>query len=304
MKALENIPQLLQIRGSLLCVYNDFSYLNINKRYNENSRINLSNRNDKKGFSKKAIKTLSSYLQIWYNCVDAHVQHSRNYKKEFNRYMTFVTLTLSSQQTHTDKEIKRQCFDRFITYSKRKFGLSTYVWCCEPQENGNIHFHIVFDRFVDHSSLRSLWNDCQNVLGYVDKFKEKHGHDNPNSTDIHSLRKINYIDRYLCKYMSKNECRRSIDGALWGCSDNLKDLKPFRCEIGIQEGVLLDKLLLKSNIRKKDSDWFYLFCNVKLSDINDISADLYNYVTNYYNDCFHQLYDTESIKKIKNELGI
>lgn len=138
---------------------------------------------------------------------------------------TFVTLTLSYKQFHNDKIIKRQLFSRFIEKLKSEQGVQFYIWRAEPQENGNIHFHILCDRFINWEWIRNVWNGLQNRLEYIDAFEQKFKHRNPNSTDIHELRKINNVAAYICKYMTKDKPLRKIEGRIWGCSSDFHKLK-------------------------------------------------------------------------------
>lgn len=186
---------------------------------------NLSN-NDTKGIiSKKAKKSISNAIDwlLWLTSEKKFFSHK--HKKEFWFKLNFVTLTLPSKQIHTDNEIKKKILNYFLTEARRKWGVVHYLWRAEAQKNGNIHFHIVFDKFLPWKELKDCWNNCTNVLGYVNRFKEKHGNKNPNSTDVHSIRKIKNISAYLAKYCTKNSDNRTIGGNLWGLSTSLSKIK-------------------------------------------------------------------------------
>ena len=151
--------------------------------------------------------------------------------------INFVTLTLASKQKHSDRVIKSKLLNQFLIELKRDFKVFNYLWRAEAQKNGNVHFHIVTDKFIPHDWLRDTWNRIQNKLGYVDAYQSKmqayHNHGfkvnealltrwnykaqlraykkgvsnlwlNPNSTDVHSIRNLNNISAYLSKYCTKN----------------------------------------------------------------------------------------------------
>lgn len=172
--------------------------------------------------------------------------------------LNFVTLTLCSKQLHTDNEIKEKLLNQFLTELRAKYGCKHYVWRAEAQANGNIHFHVVTDVFIPWRALRTDWNRIQNKLGYVDRFAEKFKHNDPNSTDVHSTKKIRNLSAYLAKYCGKNtkgytllktqvsevnptfapfknithkapkkgaKIFRQINGNLWGLSQTLSKLK-------------------------------------------------------------------------------
>ncbi len=158
-------------------------------------------------------------------------------KKTFTFKVSFVTLTLSSKQIHSDNEIKKELLNQFLTEARKRWKVDKYVWRAEKQMNGNIHFHIVIDKFIDHRHLRITWNRIQNKLGYIDRYSEnqknffKNGFKfrgslketwsyanqkkayylgkacnfkNPNSTDVHKVHGIKNLAAYLSKYCTKN----------------------------------------------------------------------------------------------------
>jgi hypothetical protein len=133
--------------------------------------------------------------------------------------VNFVTLTLSAEQMHSDEEITRVCLGNFLDNMRKRFALVNYLWRAEAQANGNIHFHITTDVYLPHDKLRMYWNRSQQLLGYVSAFSKKHGHANPNSTDVHSVKHVKRLAGYLSKYMCKNRSfacigeLRLIDGA-------------------------------------------------------------------------------------------
>ena len=101
-------------------------------------------------------------------------------KKHNPNYLcTFVTLTLQAKQQHTDDEITRFLINPFIVYAKKYFKVKYYVWKKELQKNGNVHFHFVCDKYIDHVSLRNAWNrlcnrgkvpGCATPFTYVDQY--------------------------------------------------------------------------------------------------------------------------------------
>lgn len=96
--------------------------------------------------------------------------------------------------------------------------MERYIWRAEAQENGNIHFHITTDVYIPQMGLRKDWNSCCDILGYTTRFEIKHGHREPNSTDVHSVKHVRSLVSYLAKYLGKNrQCKcigelRLIDG--------------------------------------------------------------------------------------------
>ncbi len=99
------------------------------------------------------------------------------YKKENTKgkeeNITFLTLTLCSKQKHDDKYIKRYMLYPFLEYLKDYENVTAYVWRAEAQENGNIHFHILANRFIKWRNIRTKWNSIQRKEGYIKEYQNK-----------------------------------------------------------------------------------------------------------------------------------
>ncbi|QJW92486.1 hypothetical protein HNV11_23735 (plasmid) [Spirosoma taeanense] len=87
-------------------------------------------------------------------------------------YPTFVTLTLPARQMHDDNFIKRNLLNRFIINLKLQSGVEHYFWRAEPQKNGNIHFHLLVDRWIHWRSIRHDWNKILAEHGYIEAYKK------------------------------------------------------------------------------------------------------------------------------------
>ena len=223
--------------------------------------------------------------------------------KNFSYKLGFLTLTLASKQRHSDNEIKKTLLNHFLVVLRSKYKVSNYLWRAEAQLNGNIHFHIVVDKFIAYQEIRKDWNRIQDKLGYIahysSKMKEKYkkgfyystgdkyhrgiiqqlhayrlgvrqGWYNPNSTDIHSIKKVRNLSAYIAKYCSKNSNEideegkstlryRAIEGKLWGLSNSLSSMKSAKdlCTNAIQEDYL--RLKKCEKIRFAEFDYVTVF---------------------------------------------
>jgi len=166
--------------------------------------------------------------------------------------ITFSTFTLPSSQIKTitehgieyyatDKQIKHDCFNQLLTELRTTQNITHYVWVCEKQLNGSIHFHLLLDQRVDWEYLRRRWNSLINKYGFVDRYQSKMqkltysqyvklrtkdykkeitkedfeaikkawdfgqrtNWTQPNSTDIEPLHNVDNVGAYISKYMSK-----------------------------------------------------------------------------------------------------
>lgn len=144
--------------------------------------------------------------------------------KRFQFQLTFLTLTLSSSQNDiSDKTIVAELLQPMLQCLRRKYKCKSYVWRAEKQKNGNLHFHITTNQYISYDTIRDDWNRIQNKLHFIDRFEQAKGHRNPNSTDIHSVRGVRDLARYMVKYMSKDVPESQIvQCKQWDCSKDLK----------------------------------------------------------------------------------
>jgi hypothetical protein len=163
--------------------------------------------------------------------------YSKLQKKYITFRIVFVTLTLPSKQIHSDKEITNTCLNQLFVELSKYHNVKKYVWRAEKQTNGNIHYHVLINEFIDYQILRKRWNRICEKLGYVSRYQanmkefykdgfrvstskedkrtieqqrkafilaQKSDFRSPNSTDIHDTRKVKDIKKYVGKYMAKD----------------------------------------------------------------------------------------------------
>jgi hypothetical protein len=203
--------------------------------------------------------------------------------------LNFITLTLSSEQIHSDHEIMLRVFSPFLQSLRQKWHVSNYIWRAERQSSGGIHYHIVTDRFIPWNELRNVWNRYQQTLGYVTRYRDnqinwnregfrprpelyktwprtkqykayiegiRHDWQSPNSTDVHSLKLITNVRAYFKKYMTKEGQNSYIEGRLWGCSNRLSDLTGARVAEYSKIDQEMRKIEADKSIKRFTSDFF------------------------------------------------
>jgi hypothetical protein len=278
--------------------------LNKGFKHNEGEFSNL---------SKKKMTRSISYLI--YNSKPRSMQPNL-FVRAVNFKITFVTLTLSAAQVHTDNEIKRELLNDFFTQAKRLWNINNYVWRAEKQQNNTIHFHVLTDKYIPWNELRNLWNRIQNKLGYVDLYRDnmkkfhKDGFkvrndlkdkwsinnqrksyeagkscdwSNPNSTDIHSVIDVHNAVAYVTKYMGKSKEGEQIEGRLWGCSESLSNLTGARDDLDSAYKDELDKLIEFYKPYQFSGDYFSVIC-IEFEKINKSEFPLISGLFQSYND--------------------
>lgn len=173
--------------------------------------------------------------------------------------INFITLTLSAAQMHTDQFIKEHMLAPFLKWMERQ-GAKQYVWKAETQNNGNIHFHITANQYLHWRIIRTKWNELQENHRYIEAYIGNGGSGDPNSTDVHAVKKDHQLVGYMLKYMAKVETwchskgrqkiyksitdhffslgenqnfpvpKRPVEGRLWAVSNALANINCFITE--------------------------------------------------------------------------
>lgn len=222
---------------------------------------------------KKAIDALISIAE-WKT-----VKHpTKDYNIRFK--LNFITLTLPAPQRDIkDKDITRKALQPLLEWVKDHYPRTSYIWKAETQENGNIHYHLTTDSYIPHDQLKRAWNQKLKKFGLIRDFAAKHGHSQPNSTDIHATRKIKNFKSYLIKYMTKvDDTRRKIEGKTWDCSRNLKDHKRAEVHIDTSLALALTAYIAKNETQVKTTD----FCTLVFIKKKDWRAHLPTTITDTF----------------------
>lgn len=266
------LPLIFQIRDNCIICYSDFSY--IPKKANEKTeekRI-ISNSGT---YTESAKKRFKKYLDIW--------TYTNN---NLNNTFSFVTLTLSSKykiETDYNKHLKT-----FLEKIEYRYKNINYAWKLELQQNGNPHYHIIFDKPIEWKIVRKQWNKIQAVhvdeyqLKMKEKYKNGYYYDttmlnsdntivneetqlkrykigykanwrNPNSTDVKLENNLTAVKKYISKYITKtesnNENNNYTSNRWCGTSDTLKLIRfPQLPEELIKQEDI--NTILKSEIKK------------------------------------------------------
>ena len=243
------------IRPTFVVSVPEFVHTDSNRGHvHVNSRRNLLSNQHAGDVSAKAQSKIKNAINwLLQSAKDKRVFDKKSGKNFFFK-VNFITLTIPAcAQCPPDHFVKTQVFHPFIVYARKYFGLRNYVWRAEAQKNGMIHFHLVTDTFLHHRSLRSSWNKRLQASGLLADFSARHNHENPNSTDVHSVKGIQNLGAYIAKYVSKkDETRRPIVGRLWGCNYELSHNVKTVALCDPDETVLQIRQLINANVVSKE----------------------------------------------------
>lgn len=149
--------------------------------------------------------------------------------------LSFVTLTTPQHEKSLDaKYCHKNLLEPLLRTLRRKHNLKSYIWKCELQSNGQIHYHLTCDIVMHYKTLRAEWNKLLDRNKMLDGFELKYGHKDPNSTDIHNVRNINNLEAYLVKYICKEyQNEERLNAKIWDASLNLKRADYYKFHLDI-----------------------------------------------------------------------
>lgn len=246
------------------------------QRFIDNQK-NLADNSHAGLLSRKSISKMKNAVN-WLLCsAKDKMVFSRKRQSWFKFKINFVTLTLPDTSNEvSDENFKEKLVQPFLAYMRKFHSLGNYVWKLEFQRNGKLHLHLATETFIHHEKIRKCWNTILGHNGLLLDFYNKFGHADPNSTDVHSVKKVRNLAGYLAKYMSKqSEDLVKIKGRIWGCSEGLSRANTTRVFIDrnachqmmrplMQKSIEYKAIMQKSDktqMNKKIGELFFLNFN-------------------------------------------
>jgi hypothetical protein len=278
----------LKLNAGSIVLYNRRSSLGLKSVIKSKSLDNLKKSYQSKSLTNKSKNKIKKIVWHWSNHIQISQELYKRKKMPKRNYIVMITLTLSSVQKLTDKEVTSKLLHNFLIQLKKKYHKINYLWVAEKQKNGNIHYHIVVDRFVHKDWVQKVWNKIQSNYHYIDDFEKKFHHRNPPSTKITGQKQMHDPAHYITKYINKVDSKQEIECKKWDCSNDLLDYS-------------------KIVLRNKDwyrSELFYYFDFFKVKIVQKDFYKVYYLDANFYSHFkFTAIYsDIEHILKRKYEL--
>lgn len=186
--------------------------------------------------SQNSKKNIASKCMWLYRLAKSRTVTTYTKKQIYNFRCGFYTLTLPAQQMHPTSVILSECWEKLLTQLRNVLKMNNYVWKLEFQKNGNVHFHLLSDTYIDYFYLRKAWNThlerLRYITAYADKFSSMSFADykagfqinsdddlkrvaswyeqgrrskwqNPNTADVKNVTSDKAMAFYLSKYISK-----------------------------------------------------------------------------------------------------
>lgn len=214
----------LQVRQDCILGYMQYQY-NYRPPPKKGIRFNIE-QSGKSGYSGEvkiaAARRLLTVIDVMIQCSRVRMI-SRPGGKKFPFRLGFITLTIPDPiQKPADVQKVFNLFTQWLRYTK-----TSYVWKAEFQKRGQVHYHLILNRFLPWKEITYAWNSRLKKAGMLNQWAAKHHHFMPNSCDARSViqGKGRNLAKYLAKYLGK-ELSDNPDQKIakwWGSSRNLTE---------------------------------------------------------------------------------
>lgn len=248
-----------------------------------NNAVQLQHRERYKGFvtpalKKRMQKAITILLQSTPVRYSTHPVSGRTVAHK----LSFITLTTPTHQNSTSaKWCHKNLLEPTLRILRQRYGMKSYIWKVELQQNGQIHYHITTEIMINHTALRNIWNNLLRKHDMLHEFKKQYGHDNPNSTDIHAVHKVNNLEAYLVKYITKEyQNETKLDAKIWDCSKNIKTAQYFKTPLDFTTHQII------RGLQKTKEIITHYFEKAVYLDFK--TTDYYVYFTDFVRDQFFQ----------------
>jgi len=274
--------------------------------------------------SRKASSRIKEKVNWLYTLSKSKTVNLKNGKKLHAFKMNFITLSLPSIQKHTTSEITNQCLNQFLTECKQRFGLTNYVWRLEFQKNGNVHYHIATDCFIEFWQCRTIWNRCLDKLKYVEnytnrmrgltfleyrnldsnrnnqdfnKLRERYAlgcaqrWTSPNTVDVRAVNNSKNIAFYISKYITKPS-EHSLNPIVMEREPAETNLRLWFCsrslskldKIEIFMEEYNEKIIKILNLLEKTKNYIFDYCSIKYFNYKEQNFECKAWLWRLYND--------------------
>lgn len=147
-------------------------------------------------------------------------------KGQLCRFRKALTMKINRQ---IDAKLRQH--PEFNADEYRSDNAFRYIWVAELQENGNIHFHFMFNKYFSAHYLRQLWGQGEAAV------------------DCRQIKNASHAAAYICKYITKeSDGRQKKDSTIAGNRYNIsrklrEDSMPTKLFKHEEEAIQGKKLL-------------------------------------------------------------
>lgn len=232
-----------------------------NRSVREQSERNLHLKYTCGGLSATAKKDIKRLVANWQWAVTASQELWSKGRERRRRYFVMITLTLSARQEESDNVVKRKYLNVWLQNLERVHKGINWLWVAECQKNGNIHFHVIVDRYVSFEWIKRTWNRVQGNGTYIERFANKFGYKTPPSVNVEGQKHLTNPAAYITKYITGDKFVRDIEGRKWGCTDMLRTIAKWslRCGEWVEQFITENFLEQMTDIKIGEHSTAYFF---------------------------------------------
>ncbi len=209
------------------------------------------------GFSGQSQSNLKRCIDLFFQLSETQFIYNPITHTRHQFTAAVITLTIPTAHLISRKRANYNLLPNFLQWLRRQGGV--YVWKAEQTQRGQVHYHLVYSRFVAHDAVRKEWNKVLKANGLLDAYARQHGHYHAPSSEVKGVRDKSELSRYLQKYVVKSG-PTPAGGRVWGCSRELSAVRYFT----FYEEEAPDFLI---NREAKLYEEFTVFFDVKPSDL-------------------------------------
>lgn len=217
--------------------------------------------------SDNAHRTLKRRINWLYYLAKSKSVKTSSGKSIYNFKIGFITLTLPSKQRTPTADVTKNLLNNFLTEIRQKTSMANYIWRLEFQKNGNVHYHIVTDVYLDYKLILLVWNRILKLNGYITDYQAKFtklnlsaynkkvnpdgktdfsviakrfakgkasNWEQPPSVDVKSVISNKAISNYISKYFSKDNADNPIKNEL-DTPENSSNLRLWFCSRSLSQ---------------------------------------------------------------------
>jgi hypothetical protein len=187
-----------------------------------------------------------------------------------NHRLSVITLTIPDQSSIEQSEAHKILLRPFLDWLSKTMHVKTYIWKCELQERGVLHYHIITPSFIRIDFVKDKWNTILEKASLMEDYKVKYNKFSPPSTQVKEVNHPEEMEWYMEKYVAKYDAEKgSVGGKVWDCSLDLRGKKLFSAPLD----CTIEKSLLKQLETYESTVKEYDYCRI-ISFNKEVSKDV------------------------------
>jgi hypothetical protein len=179
---------------------------------------------------------------------------------------------------------------QFIQKVQANHDIKNLFWRAERQKNGNIHFHIITDRFIPKEKITKYWTELLDKEGYLIEYQKKFNKKIPPSTNVESADSIKDFIEYVMKYSTKDSEGEVISGRIYGMTDNLRRIKPFITEQDSTISSDIDTIIATNRPKKFEMEFAAVFLFIGKKALDFKTTTLISWYRTYLLETYDKIY--------------